>query len=72
MAKKGIKIADLARELGVTSRQLIDRCIEGGLPVQNSVTKLSIPNERQVRAWYTPPGDAVSLDAGEESARVDE
>lgn len=52
MAKKGIKIEDLARELGLTSRQLITRCREGGLPVQNSVTKLNHQSERQVRGWF--------------------
>lgn len=53
MAKKGIKIQDLAKQLGVTSRQLVDRCREKGLAVQNSVTKLNSQSERQVRAWFT-------------------
>ncbi len=58
MAKKGIKIEDLARELGITSRQLINRCHEGGLSVQNSVSKLNPQSERSVRAWYAPKVDA--------------
>ncbi len=52
MAKKGIKIKDLARELGLTSRQLIDRCRAEGFPVQNSITKLNPQLERTVRSWF--------------------
>lgn len=53
MAKKGIKIKELARELGITSRVLIDRCRAEGLTIQNSITKLPIDKERLVRAWFT-------------------
>ncbi|UCE61538.1 MAG: hypothetical protein JSU63_07265, partial [Phycisphaerales bacterium] len=52
MAKPGIKIKDLARELGVTSRQLIDRCRENGVKAQNSLTKLPPQTERTVRSWF--------------------
>lgn len=52
MAKKGIKIKELAQELGVTSRELIDRCRAEGLTVQNSITKLDINTQRRIRAWF--------------------
>lgn len=52
MAKKGIKIKDLAAELGVTSRELIDRCREDGLDVQNSITKLAPEAERRARNLF--------------------
>ncbi|MDO8632828.1 MAG: translation initiation factor IF-2 N-terminal domain-containing protein [Phycisphaerales bacterium] len=52
MAKKGIKVKDLARELGVTSREVIDRCRAEGLAVQNSITKLNVECERRVRGWF--------------------
>ncbi len=52
MAKKGIKIKELARELAVTSRELIDRCRVEGLTIQNSITKLDTDTERRVRAWF--------------------
>ena len=52
MAKKGIKIKDLAKELSVTSRAIIDRCRAEGIPVQNSVTRLSPEVERSVRQWF--------------------
>lgn len=52
LARKGIKIKELAGELGVTSRQLIDRCRAEGLWVQNSVTRLPPADVRRVRAWF--------------------
>ena len=51
--KKGIKVKDLAKELGVTSRALIDRCRAQGLFVQNSITKLDRAAEKKVRGWLT-------------------
>ena len=52
MAKKGIKVKQLATELGVTSRQIINRCRVEGLPVQNSVTRLSAAAEQFVRGAF--------------------
>ena len=51
MAKKGAKIKELAKELGVTSRDLISRCREKGLPVQNSVTRVPPEVEHTIRRW---------------------
>ena len=56
MAKKGTRIKELARELGVTSRQLINRCRAEGIPVQNSITKVSIEHERIIREWFAASG----------------
>lgn len=58
MARKGISVKELARELGLTSRSLIDRCRAEGIAVQNSITKLDRTAERTVRAWYTVAGGA--------------
>lgn len=52
MAKAGTKIKELARELGVTSRELVDRCRAEGVFVQNSITKLDTETERRVRGWF--------------------
>ena len=54
--KKGIKVKDLARELGVTSRVLIDRCRAEGVAVQNSITKLDRNVENRVRGWFRKAG----------------
>ncbi len=55
MAKKGIKVKEIAAELGVTSRVLIDRCRAAGMVVQNSITKLSVEQARTVREWFGAP-----------------
>ncbi len=52
MGGEGVKIKQLARELKVTSRQLIDRCRSEGLRVQNSITKLRPDQEALVRSWF--------------------
>lgn len=52
MARKGVKLKELAHELGLTSRQLIERCRAEGLPVQNSITKLPPDQERRIRTWF--------------------
>ncbi|MCP4251035.1 MAG: hypothetical protein GY778_28695 [bacterium] len=56
MSAKGVKIKELARELGVTSRAVIDRCRSGGFFVQNSITRVDPHLERQIRAWFTESG----------------
>lgn len=54
MPKKGVKIKELAQELGVTSRVLIDKCREAGIPAQNSITKLSETHAASARALFKP------------------
>ncbi|MBI4718353.1 MAG: translation initiation factor IF-2 N-terminal domain-containing protein [Planctomycetes bacterium] len=56
MAKRGVKLKDLARELGVTSRTLLDRCRAAGLPAQNSISKLSEAQAAAVRGWFGAEG----------------
>ena len=50
MATKQSKVKQLAKELGVTSRRVIDLCREEGIPIQNSIAKLRPDVERLVRA----------------------
>jgi len=52
VAKKGVKVKDIARELGLTSRQLLDRCRAEGIHVQNSITKLDSESEQTIRGWF--------------------
>lgn len=55
MGEKGVKIKELARELGVTSRVLIDRCRAEGVPAQNSITRLSPQDVRRIRQIFAQP-----------------
>ena len=69
MAKNWTKVKDLARELGITSRRIIDRCHTEGFPVQNSVTRLRPELERSVRKWFAT-GDAGMETNSAEDPRV--
>ena len=66
MARMGAKVKALARELGVTSRQIIDRCRAEGIFVQNSITRLQPEVERLVRGWFAD--ESRSPDGGEAEA----
>ena len=56
MPKRGTKVEDLAKELGITSRELIDRGRAEGIEIQNRVTKLTVEQADKMRA-------AVNADA---------
>lgn len=56
MAERTANIKRLAKEFGLTSRQLLDRCRAEGLPVQNSITKLRDAQARRVRSWFEQGG----------------
>jgi len=56
MAKQGVSVKELAKELGLTSQQVLDRCRIEGVAVQNSITKLSARQEQAVRAWFRKNG----------------
>ena len=64
--KKGIKVKDLATELGLTSRAVIDGCRANGIFVQNSITKLDRARESRVRAVLAK-GDPEQDSAGANS-----
>jgi len=61
MAKNGPKIKELAHELGVTARQLIDRCRSEGVSAQNSLTRIEPALVPRIKAWFTD--DAETDDA---------
>ena len=53
MPKKGPKARELAEDLGVTSRELMDRCRAKGLKLQNSITRIRPEQVPQVRGWLS-------------------
>lgn len=57
MTKKDVKAKELAKELGVTTRVLIERCRGEGIRVQNSITRIGPADVRRIRAWYQPTPD---------------
>ena len=71
MAKKGMKVKELARELGVTSRAIVSRCRAEGFPVQNSITRLKPQMEQMVRTWFVAASDNASDAADAPGSRDD-
>ncbi len=57
MPKPGTKVRDLAKELGVTSRELIDRCRADGLAVQNRISRLNADQVRSIRKAFLSSND---------------
>jgi hypothetical protein len=72
MAKPGLKVKELAQELGVTSRALIDRCRENGLAVQNSITRLDPAAVTVVRRWFQHADVADQSENNHEATLQDE
>ncbi len=62
MGKKGPKIKELARELGVTSHRILQRCHSEGVPAQNSASRLDLSTAERVRVWFSA---ATAGDIGE-------
>lgn len=52
MGAERLKVKALARDLGVTSRAIIDRCRAEGFPVQNSISRLEPSLVEAVRTWF--------------------
>ena len=52
MAATTANIKRLAKEFGLTSRHLLDRCRAEGLSIQNSITKLGDNEVLRVRSWF--------------------
>jgi hypothetical protein len=50
--RKGLKVKELAVEVGVTARELLARCRAEGMALQNSVTRLTGEQEEIVRGWF--------------------
>jgi hypothetical protein len=52
MPSRGSKIKELAKDLGVSAKLLVERCRAEGIVVQNSVSRLTAQEERVVRSWF--------------------
>lgn len=60
MKSERAKVKELARELRVSVRELVERCRAGGMTVQNSVSRLTVQEERIVRGWFEAGRDKES------------
>jgi hypothetical protein len=58
--KRSLKVKELAMEVGVTARELVARCRAEGMAVQNSISRLTVQEERIVRHWFEGGRDKES------------
>ena len=66
MAKK---IFQLAKELGLKSKDVVDRCVAEGIPnIENHMSPVSAGLEATIRSWYADGGVALAAGEGESVA----
>lgn len=72
MAKR---VFELAREMGVTSKVVLDKCSAEGLPLKNHMAALSAGLEATIREWFTEGDTTTAVETAEhvdlESARAE-
>lgn len=73
MAKKaGLRIHQLAKELGVTSKDLVAKCKAEDIPgIANHMSTVSLGLAATIREWFGDAGNAVVTTAVETAAPVD-
>ncbi len=72
MAKKAasIRVHQVAKELGVTSKAIVQKCTEEGIPdITNHMSALSAGLAATIREWFS--GEGASGSAVETAAKVD-
>ncbi len=62
MAKR---VFELARELGVTSKAVLQKCRAEGLEIKNHMSSLSAGLEATVREWFTNPGGGTAVEVAD-------
>ena len=65
MAKR---ISDIAKELGVPSKAIIDKCLSEGVPsdkVKGHMSTISAGLEASIREWFSQGGVATAIETGE-------
>ncbi len=71
-AKKKLRVSDLAKELGVTSKAVLEKCKAEGLPIEKHMHVLSVGQEETIREWFSegPHQTAVETAAPVDLAKV--
>lgn len=63
-----VRVHHLARELGVSSKAILEKCAAEGLPVRNHMSTLSAGQVATIREWFSEGAHTTTV---EESSRVD-
>lgn len=63
-----LRVHNLAKELGVTSKVIIEKCHAEGIELKNHMAVVSVGLAESIREWFTVGADVTSVEIGE---RVD-
>ena len=62
MAKR---VFELARELGVTSKTILQKCRNEGLQIKNHMSALSAGLEATIREWFSEADSGTAIETTE-------
>ena len=65
---KTLRVHTLAKELGVTSKEVIDKCRAEGVELKNHMAAISAGLAESIREWFSAGQDVTSIEVGD---RVD-
>jgi translation initiation factor IF-2 len=68
------RVFEIAKELGVKSKAIVDKCVHEGIPesiIKNHMSTVSAGLEATIREWFSVSGDGGVATAVETSDRVD-
>jgi len=60
-----IRVFELARSIGVTSKVVLEKCRAEGLEIKNHMSTLSAGQEATVREWFSETGGGTAVETAE-------
>jgi translation initiation factor IF-2 len=60
------RVFELAREIGVTSKQILAKCRAEGLDIKNHMTALSAGLEATIREWFSEGAHATAVETAQQ------
>ncbi|MBI5725344.1 MAG: translation initiation factor IF-2 [Planctomycetes bacterium] len=64
MASKPLRVFELAKELDVTSKAVIDKCAEEGIVLKNHMAVLTAGLAASIREWFSESGAKTAIESG--------
>ena len=59
------RVFELARELGVTSKMVLEKCRAEGLEIKNHMATVSVGLQETIREWFSEGGAATAVETAE-------
>jgi translation initiation factor IF-2 len=62
---KTLRVHTLAKELGVTSKEVIEKCRAEGVELKNHMAAISAGLAESIREWFSAGQDVTSIEVGD-------